>query len=48
LRLLNMTGNKIDSLIVPNSNILENKRGLNGLLVSLDKMVYSYKIHIEY
>jgi len=34
LRLLNMTGNKIDSLVIPNTNILENKRGLNGLLVS--------------
>ncbi len=40
LRLLNMTGNKIDSLIVPNSNILENKRGLNGLLVRSSHGVY--------
>jgi len=34
LRLLNLTANKIESLVIPNVNILDNKKGLNGLLVS--------------
>lgn len=33
LRLLNLSGNKVESLAITGINILETKRGLNGLMV---------------